>query len=88
MDETKTSDHIHINIRILNPSQKPPVSSKAKNQDLNDMAALCTFKTKTESQNFDHGCIKDQWPYPNEVQDAQLSQEPTAPSKSPNQNQI
>ena len=30
----KTSDHIQINIRMPNPSQEPPASSKAQNQDL------------------------------------------------------
>ena len=30
---------------------------------------FCTFKIKVESQNLDHGCIKDQWPYPNQDQD-------------------
>merc|ERR1711954_8917 len=53
-------DHIQINIRIPNPSQKPPASSKAPNEDLKDMDVLCTFKIKIESQNLDLGCIKDQ----------------------------
>ena len=34
------------------------------------MNILCTFKLKIESQTLDHGCIKDQWPYPNLDQDA------------------
>ena len=53
-----------------NPSQEPPASSKAPNEDLKDMDVLCTFKIKIESQNSDHGCIKDQWTYPNQDQDA------------------
>ena len=57
---TKTSDHIQIKINIPNPSQEPPASSKAPNQDLKDMDVLCTFKIKIESQNLDHGYIKDQ----------------------------
>merc|ERR1712081_169509 len=64
------SDHIHINIRMPNPSREPPVSPKAPNQDLKDMDVLCTFKIKIESQNSEYGCIKDQWPYPNHYQDA------------------
>ena len=55
---------------MSNPSQEPPASSKAPNKDLNDMEVLCTFKTKIESQNLDHGYIKDQWPYLNHDQDA------------------
>ena len=41
---------------MQNPSQEPPVSSKAPNQDLKNMDVLCTFKIKIESQNVDHGC--------------------------------
>ena len=70
MSLSKTSDHIQIEIKMLNPSQEPPASSKTPNQDLKDMDVLCTFKIKIESQNSDHGCIKDQWPYPNQDQDA------------------
>ena len=46
-----------------NPSQEPPVSYKAPNEDLKDMDVLCTFKIKVGSQNLDHGYIKDQQPY-------------------------
>ena len=50
--------------------QEPPAFSKAPNHDLNDDDVLCTFKIKIESQNLDHRYIKDQWPYPNQDQDA------------------
>ena len=91
MDVSKTSDHILIKIKMPNPSQEPPVSSKAPNEDANDMNVLCTFrikipnpsqkppaslkapnqglkdidvlctfKIKIESQNLDHGYVKDQ----------------------------
>ena len=50
--------------------KEPPASSKAPNEDLKDIDVLCIFKIKIESQNLDHGCIKDQWPYPNHNQDA------------------
>merc|ERR1712081_165470 len=66
----KTSDHIQINIRMPNPSQEPPASSKAPNEDLKDMDLLCTFKIKIESQNLAYGCTKYQRPYPNQYQDA------------------
>ena len=66
----KASECIQIKINLLNSSQEPPASSEAPNQDLKDMDVLFTFKIKTESQNLDHGCIKDQWPYPNKGQDA------------------
>ena len=53
------------------PSQDPPASSKAPDEDLKDMNVLSTFKTKIESQNLDQGYIKDQWSYPNEDQDGE-----------------
>ena len=67
---SKTSDYIQIKIKIPNPSQEPPASSKAQNQDLQDMDVLCTFKIKIERQNLEHGFIKDQGPYLNQDQDA------------------
>ena len=70
MSVLSISDHIQINIKMPNPSQEPPASSKVPNEDLKDMDVLCTFKIKKENQNLDHDCIKDQWPYPNQDQDA------------------
>ena len=70
MGVPKTSDHIQINIRMPNPSQEPPASSKAPNQDLKDMNVLCTFKIKIESHKSEYGCSKDHWPYQNQYQDA------------------
>ena len=70
MDVSKASDHIKIKIEMPNLSQEPSASSKAPNEDLKDMDVLYTFKIKIESQNLDHGCIKDQWPYLNLDQDA------------------
>ena len=49
MGVSETSDHIQINIKMPNPSQEPPASSKAPNEDLKDMDVLCTFKIKIES---------------------------------------
>ena len=62
MDLSNTRDHIQIKIKMPNPSQEPPASSKAQNEDLKDMDFFA-FKIKIESQNLDHGCIKDQWLY-------------------------
>ena len=53
MDVSKTIDHIYIKIKMSKPSKEHPASSKAKNEDLKDIDVLCTFKIKTESQNFD-----------------------------------
>ena len=70
MGVTKTNEHIQIKIKMPNPSQEPPASSKAPNQDINDMVVLCTFKIEIESKNWKPGCTKDQKPYPNPDQDA------------------
>ena len=37
---------------------------------MKDIEVLCTFNFKMKSQNSDHDCIKHQWPYPNQDQDA------------------
>ena len=66
MGVSKTSDYIQIKIKVLNPIQEPPTSSKAQNEDLKDMDALCTFKINIESQNLDHGYIKQPVIYPNQ----------------------
>ena len=66
----KANDHIQIKIKMPNPSQEPPDSSKALNVDLKDLDVLCTFKIMIERWNLQLGCIKDQGPYPNQDQDA------------------
>ena len=70
MSVSKTSDHVQSKIKMLNPSQDPPVFSKVQIQDFNDMDVLCIIKTKKDSQNFEVACTKTQWPYPNQYQDA------------------
>ena len=60
MDVLKPSDNIQIKIKMPNPRQEPPASSKAPNEDLKDRDVLCTFRTSIESQNSEKGCIKDQ----------------------------
>ena len=66
----RNSYYIQIKKNMSNASQEPPVPSKAQNKDIEDIDVLCTFKIKIESQNLDHGCVKDQWPYMNQDQDA------------------
>ena len=65
----KTSDHIQTDIKMQNPSQENPASSKAPNKDLKDIDVLCTFKIKIENQYLDIGCNKGQWPLLNKDQD-------------------
>ena len=60
LELSKTIEHIGIEIKMMIPSREPPASSKAPKKDFKDMDVLCTFKIKRESQNLDHGCVKDQ----------------------------
>ena len=60
MGVSKTSDNVQIKIEMPNPSQEPPVSYKAPDEDLKDMDVLFTFKIKIERQNLENACIKDQ----------------------------
>ena len=83
MGVPKARDHKQINIQIPDPSQAPPASSEAPNQDLKDMDVLCTFKIKIESQNLEYVCTKDQWPYPNQYQDAKPHSRTSSVLQSP-----
>ena len=70
MDKSKTNDHIQIKIKLPNPSQEPPASSKPQ------------IKTRAKIQNMgvsktiDNIQIKTKMPNP--------SQESPASSKAPN----
>ena len=80
----KTSDHIKIKIKMPNPSQVPPASSNAPNEDLKDIDVLCTFKIKIESQNWDQGCIKASDHIKIKFKISNNSKEHPASSKAPN----
>merc|ERR1711954_38419 len=84
MGVSETNDHIHVKIKMPNPSQEPPASSKAPNEDLKDMDVLCTLKIKIESQNSDHGYIKGQRPYPNQDHDAKPQSGTSSILQNPN----
>ena len=81
---SKTSDHIKIKVKIPNPSQEPPASSKARDEDLKDMDVLYPFKIKIERQNLEHGCLKDQCTYPSQDQYVNPKSVPSVSSKAPN----
>ena len=85
MGISKTSDHNQMNIKMLRPSQEPPTSSKAPNDDFKDMDVLCTLKTTMECQNLDHVCIKEQWPYPNQDKGAKPQSGTSSILQSPKQ---
>ena len=50
-----TTDPIQINIKMPNPSQEPPASSKAPNEDLKDVDVPCTFKIKIRAKIWNMG---------------------------------
>ena len=62
-------------VKLSNPRQEPPAPTKAPNQDLMDMDVFWTFKMKIECWNLKIGYMKDQWPYPNQEQDAKPQSE-------------
>merc|ERR1711954_441966 len=82
---SKTSDHIQIKIKMPNPSQEPPASSKAPNEDLKDMDVLCTFKMKIESQILTMGISKTSDHVQIKIKMPNSSQEPQTSSKAPNE---
>ena len=47
MGVSKTNDHIQIKIKIQNPGQEHPASSKPLNQNLKDKNVLCNFQIKS-----------------------------------------
>ena len=79
----KTTNDITIKVKMLSSSQEPPASSKAPNDDLKDMDALCTFKSKIERRNSNYGFIKDEGLYRNEDQDDKLHSGTTSVLQSP-----
>ena len=81
MGVSKTSDHIQIKINMTNPSQEPPASNKAPNEDLKDMDLLCTFKIKIESQNLAYGVPKTSDHIQMNIKIPNPSQEPLASSE-------
>ena len=85
MGISKTNDHIQIKIKMPNPSQEPPASSKAPNQYFKDMGVLCTFKINIGSQNFQHGSNRNSDYIQIKIKIPNPSQEPPASSKAPNE---
>ena len=84
MSKSMTGDHIQIKIKMPNPSQEPPGTSKAPNEDLKDECVLCTFKIEIEGKNLGHGYIIKQLSYPSKIKMSNPSQEPPASSNPPN----
>ena len=84
MGVPKTSDHIQINIRVQNPSQEPPVFSKAPYQDLKDIDVLCTLISRWRAKIWNMGVPKTSEHIQINVRMQTPSQEPPASSKVPN----
>merc|ERR1711954_468870 len=82
---TETSDHNQIKIRIPNPRKEPTVSSKAPNQDFQDILVLCIFKIKVASQNLEQGTTKTIDYIQINVKMLNSNQEDLGSSEAPNQ---
>ena len=85
MGVSKTSENIEIKINMPKPSQESPASFKVPYQDLQVIDVLCTFKIKMESQNSEHGSIKDSDLIQIKIKMPHPSQEPPTSSKAPYQ---
>ena len=82
MGVSKTSDHIQIKIKMPNPSQEPPASSKAPIDDFNDKDGLCTLK-RERANFFNMGVPKTTDHIQIMIKMPNSSQEPPASSKAP-----
>ena len=76
MGIAKTNDHIKIKIKMPNPSQEPPASTKSPIQDLKDVNALCTFKMQIESKKWEYRGIKSRSRYKPPVRNLQPPSKP------------
>ena len=85
MGVSKTRDPIQIKIKMPNPHQEPPASSKAQNQDFKDMEVLCTFKIQIEKKNQDMGIAKSSVNSQIKIKIPKQSQEHPVSFKAPNE---
>ena len=89
--KSKNSDHEYIKDQWPYPNQdkdaKPQSGTSSILQSpksgLQGHEWSFTFKIKKESQNSNHGCIKDQWPYPNQDQHAKPQSRTSSILQSP-----
>ena len=84
MGVSKTGDHIQIKIKMPNPSQEPPGSSKSPNEDFKDTDVLCTVKIKIESKILNVGVLKTSDYIQIKIKIQNQSQEHPVSSKAPN----
>ena len=75
MGVSKIIDYIQIKIKMPNPSQEHPTSSKAPNQKSKSLGIFVTFNIEIESQISQQGFIKGTWTYSNPDQDAKPKSE-------------
>ena len=79
---SKTSDHIQIKIKMPNPSQEPPASSKAPNEDIKDMDVS---KSRYIPKFWNMGGAKTSDYIQTKIKVPNLSQEPPVSSKAQNE---
>ena len=85
MGVSKTIDHIKIKIKIPNPSQEPPASSKAPIRTLMTWMFFAPSKSGERAEIRNLGVSKTNGHFQIKVKMPNPSQEPPAPSKAPNE---
>ena len=78
---SKTSDHLQIKIKMPNQSQVPPVSSKARYQDLKYMDILCKNQER-EQKLWNMGILKTSNYIQIQIKIHNPNQEPTMSPKA------
>ena len=53
-----TSGHIQIQMKMVNPNQEPQASTKAQNEDINDMDFFATSKPRKRANILQMGVSK------------------------------
>ena len=83
--KSKTSDHIQIKIKMLNPSQEPPVSSKAPNKVLRRWMFFAPSNSRQRAKNWIIGVSKTSDHIQIKIRMQNPTQGPPVFSNAPNQ---
>ena len=82
---SKISDYIQIKIKMPNPGQSPPASSKAPNKDLKDRDVLCILKSRERAKIWNMGVSKTSDNIQIEIKMPNPSQETPVSSQAPSE---
>ena len=79
------TDHIKINIKMPNPSQEPPASSKAPNEDSRTLMFLAPSKPRKRAKIWQMGISKTSDHIQINIKMTNPSQDPSVSSEFPNE---